>query len=43
MDYLLAGLLLFSIANLIHLERVVSKMQTEIKYIKKSLEGGRND
>lgn len=43
MDYLLAGLLFFTIGNLIHLERVVSKMQVELKYIKESLKGRRND
>lgn len=37
MDYLLAGLLFFTIGNLIHLERVVAKIQIEIKYIKEKL------
>ena len=42
MDYLLAGLLFFTIGNLIHLERAVTKLQVEIKHIKESLKGRTN-
>lgn len=37
MDYLIAGLVIFAVGNLIHLERVVSTLQTEIKHIKRYL------
>lgn len=37
MDYVIAGLILFAIGNLIHLERVVSKLQGEVKHIKEFL------
>jgi len=43
MDYLLAGLLFFTIGNLIHLERAVSKLQTEVTHIKEALKGGKSD
>jgi len=41
MDYVIAGLLLFAIGNLIHLERVVKGNSKDIEYIKKRLCGGK--
>jgi len=38
MDYLLVGLLLLILGNLIYLERTVSRLNNEVKHIKKSLE-----
>lgn len=39
MEYLISGLLVFAIVNLIHLEREVTRIKTEIGHIKKSLRG----
>lgn len=43
MDYLIAGLVLFAVGNLVHLEREVAKLKSELSHIKKSLKGGNDD
>lgn len=42
MSYLIIGLVLFVIGNLTHLERVVTRLENELKHIKKRLEEMKN-